>query len=523
MSGGAIPYERIVEEDLNLGIGTVDVTMPAGGTAVGNKIGLHTFAGYYTVTDYGAVGDGVADDTLAFQAALDALTNPDSASAHGWALFIPPGRYRITNSLILTGRAAVTVFGLGIASAIINQAPAGKPTFNLDGKTYWTFDNFAILGDAGFPNDGIYAPNCGFGRFSQLFLCPNGDGIHLKDMNTAAIDNCQYWPSGYNAGATRTASLAKHAVLGDGVFCNDIHIRWLNCVGQTTIANGGSAICFRPTSNANNIAVYNCELEGTPPPSAHAAFALTNVLGFTLRDNFIENSTNTFIGCYNGNLTQLWMGATASLVFGDGTIGGRCGQILVETINANAVTIAPNSYYVTFTNCVLQSLTDNGAQTTFLNGSIAGLDTPDRLFPFGVRERGRTSEMGAWITPAFSGGIFSAATGTWVVEASDVLVWAYALVGKMMTVCFGFDSTSLIGGPSAYLEMTIPGGFSANMRTEVVTRVFNNSPSAAVPGVATVFGSYNQIRLSPIQSSGGTFLTGSNLISVFGQITFEIQ
>lgn len=39
----AVKYERIVEEDLNLGIGTVDVTMPAGGTAVGHRIGPQTF------------------------------------------------------------------------------------------------------------------------------------------------------------------------------------------------------------------------------------------------------------------------------------------------------------------------------------------------------------------------------------------------------------------------------------------------------------------------------------------------
>jgi hypothetical protein len=40
--------------------------------------------GYYAVTDYGAVGDGVADDTAAFQAALDA-----AATVGGWVT-VPP-------------------------------------------------------------------------------------------------------------------------------------------------------------------------------------------------------------------------------------------------------------------------------------------------------------------------------------------------------------------------------------------------------------------------------------------------
>lgn len=39
----AVPYEKIVAEDLNLGVSTVSVTMPAGGSAVGNQIGQHTF------------------------------------------------------------------------------------------------------------------------------------------------------------------------------------------------------------------------------------------------------------------------------------------------------------------------------------------------------------------------------------------------------------------------------------------------------------------------------------------------
>ena len=38
----AVTYEKIVKEDLELGFGTVDRTMPGGGTATGNK--LHGFS-----------------------------------------------------------------------------------------------------------------------------------------------------------------------------------------------------------------------------------------------------------------------------------------------------------------------------------------------------------------------------------------------------------------------------------------------------------------------------------------------
>ncbi len=481
----------------------------------------------YDVKFFGAKGDGVTDDTLAIQAAINALSPVDAVGAAGWALYFSPGRYRITSSLTMTGRASVKIFGEGVDSAILNQAPASNPTFNLNGKQFFLIENLAILGSATFPNDAISGPSTGFGRFNNLFLCPNGNGIHLSDANTIAIDNCQYWPSGYNAGASRTAALCLNGILGDGVTCNDIHIRWFNCVGQTTIANGGSAIKFNPSSNANNVTVLDCELEGTPPQTAHAAFSFTKVFSFTLQSNFIENTTSAFLNCQQGMISQNQMGgSTASLVFGDGSVGNRCGQITCDSLSANAITITANCYAVGCTNCTLQTFTDSSVQSYFFNGSIAseGATSPDRGFPFGLRERSRTKALGEWIAPAFNAAIFTAQAGTWTVIAGNVLVFSYTLVGKTMTLCFGLDSTTVAGGPSSYLQFTIPGGFLPNIRTETTTRAFNNSGAVAAVGTVEVFVGNAQLRLRPsLIDSTVTWANAAALCSVFGQIEFEIQ
>src|SRR2546427_803365 len=86
----AIVYERIVKQDVHWGFGTVQVTMPAGGSATGDKIGIHSLLPVvYSVKDFGAVGDGLTDDTLAVQATIGAV----SAAPVGGTVLFPPGTY----------------------------------------------------------------------------------------------------------------------------------------------------------------------------------------------------------------------------------------------------------------------------------------------------------------------------------------------------------------------------------------------------------------------------------------------
>jgi Pectate lyase superfamily protein len=103
-----IPYEKIVAEDLDRGYGTVPVTMPAGGQATGNQIGLHTFNGWLNVKDFGAVGDSIADDTDAITAALAAAATDLYL---GGVVFFPPGRYYTATGITVTALNGISVVG----------------------------------------------------------------------------------------------------------------------------------------------------------------------------------------------------------------------------------------------------------------------------------------------------------------------------------------------------------------------------------------------------------------------------
>lgn len=67
-----------------------------------------------SVKDFGAVGDGVADDTAAIQAAINALTPA------GGRLYLPKGAYKITSELSITN-IPIEIFGDGMYATRIEQ------------------------------------------------------------------------------------------------------------------------------------------------------------------------------------------------------------------------------------------------------------------------------------------------------------------------------------------------------------------------------------------------------------------
>jgi Pectate lyase superfamily protein len=77
-----------------------------------------------SVKTYGAVGDGVTDDTAAIQKALSDGRSNASGDYYGVpkALYFPPGTYLVSNTLQWVG-CCVTLQGSGSSSSIIRLAP----------------------------------------------------------------------------------------------------------------------------------------------------------------------------------------------------------------------------------------------------------------------------------------------------------------------------------------------------------------------------------------------------------------
>jgi len=74
------------------------------------------FADVVNVKDFGAVGDGVTDDTNAIQAAIDHICN----IGIGMQLFVPKGIYICNNNIILTTNSSIKIQGNGTDISIIS-------------------------------------------------------------------------------------------------------------------------------------------------------------------------------------------------------------------------------------------------------------------------------------------------------------------------------------------------------------------------------------------------------------------
>jgi hypothetical protein len=166
------------------------------------------------VKHYGAVGDGVADDTAAIQAAIDDTTCN--------VVMLPKGTYRIT--AVLETHTGLTMKGEGRNSSIIHQATNAENAFEMPAagpNDYCTFQDFQVLGNGSSTSTGwafqmrdpgggyffrfvwnrvtvrdfggaydIYKTNITTWTHCQCWNC--GNGWHLDDLDMVALINCGF-------------------------------------------------------------------------------------------------------------------------------------------------------------------------------------------------------------------------------------------------------------------------------------------------------------------------------------------
>ncbi len=134
--------------------------------------------GWLDVRNYGAIGDGVHNDTTEIQAAITA-----AAAAGGGIVMFPPGVYVISAALVVP--SGVSLVGAGYVSQILHNDNT-KDVVQIGATGSETGDNVRVT-DLRLTNGryGLNLNNALYGRFERLTIESNNTCIYLQGQNEA--------------------------------------------------------------------------------------------------------------------------------------------------------------------------------------------------------------------------------------------------------------------------------------------------------------------------------------------------
>lgn len=213
-----------------------------------------------SVKDFGALGDGVADDTAEIQAAIDSVV-----AAGGGVVFLPKGTYKTSAQLVINA-SNVVLAGAGWAS-VISYTGNGVAIL-LGNSTSGTvisgirLAHFRIAGNAGATR-GIRAVGVQFSRFENLridgFSALNAIGLMLDTQSTGFFNACinnTIW-GGYISGCYNGVKFTKDAADTGSDGCNHnsiygLRVATFSGIGIDIDAGENNALYGVDSSSAND-------------------------------------------------------------------------------------------------------------------------------------------------------------------------------------------------------------------------------------------------------------------------------
>ena len=147
-----------------------------------------------SILDFGARGDGRADDTAALQACLA------EALKTGLTVWVPPGDYKITRDIVLTSGAEIQGAGMWHTTFVGDEAlyenADRRVRFKLAGRDIVVAD-FAIFGWLNYrndqeANDGIVGADCAESTIARIWVEHTKAGAWIYNGTNLRIEGCRF-------------------------------------------------------------------------------------------------------------------------------------------------------------------------------------------------------------------------------------------------------------------------------------------------------------------------------------------
>jgi hypothetical protein len=295
------------------------------------------------VLDFGAVGDGVANDTAAIQAAIDAVFN-----AGGGEVLAPAGVYLVTG---LTLKNKVKICGDGQSATQLKRSATGGSVVTIANATSTTLvglERLSILNTGGSTaNDhGIFwqasPQGLTWSEFSELEVTASGDGIALRGTDISGA----IWNTFKDVRVFACGNRGWHIT---GVSNQNTFI---NCAGQNN-ASHGMEITLGTVSAPQNITLINFSAEGNGTSALTAVNGLRarGVAGLLIDNLYGENNgpDSNLGAAFGDNSAHIWLQDCSGVEIRSGTFNKANYAILLTSTLA---TISGCNFYElgTFTN-----------------------------------------------------------------------------------------------------------------------------------------------------------------------------
>lgn len=251
--------------------------------------------GWANVKDYGAVGDGLALDSTAIQAALDA------AKACGIGIYVPRGRYLIDATLSWdrssdpANSQGLVMRGDGpMATVFVNAIVVGGPTLDLTTGGTAKYQFGGSISDIGFESAGSGV---------------NSHAIKYRSCWHQVFKNLRF--SGMNGAGLKVINTAADADASSQVMIENIYA--VDCVGPAfDSTNGSGGVALHSLKQINAV---NCGIGGT------AYVVLDGCIQLSM-DMCSMSGTGTAIPLVHMKSTNV---RTRQIRITDGEYGNNCG------------------------------------------------------------------------------------------------------------------------------------------------------------------------------------------------------
>jgi parallel beta-helix repeat protein len=439
------------------------------------------------VADFGADPTGVADSTVAIQAALSTGVN---------GVYFPAGTYTVTGTL--TARSDLVIFS--DANATVHQTANNTTTFLIDGCSNVIIDGITVLGK-GVTDTGSVAIN---DAAAKSF------GIHITDSDNVWVQNCsvlQCKRVGILTDTSNNIWVQNNIVVGcdpDPAVPN----------GDTTVFTGGIVI---DQVGVATILYRNINVLGNRVSFTHdCLFVAPGYGNVTIQGNYFSNASNHTAYCYpgvdwlvEGNFFDTpFNDAFKFQWYADGTSSGDyipanltlsnnnftnvpVGNTCINIFVVDVITTTPIRFRKEFRNV---NITNNVMRTSgrgiSLSSTIGGVITGNTLI--GNQVGIRVTDFAGLISNNY---IFACGVNPLIAFAH----WKYVTYLNNNIIEGGGQTTSI----TAYIEAYNFQGFSPWQANQIYT----------VDDVVSNGGNvYSCVQRGVSASSGGPTGTGTNIV-----------